>query len=423
MSDLHATPAGAHHLRQTCRGCGSRDLHRFLELGPTPLANSFLRSEEQFAGEHSYPLDVYFCATCTLVQLLDVIDPEVLFRDYIYVSGTSETMAVHFEGYAASVVELLDLSGDDLVVEAASNDGSLLSFFKSHGVGVLGVEPARNVAEKARAAGVDTMDVFFDSHMAEQIRTTRGAARAVVANNVLAHVDDTRDFLRGCRLLLHDDGLVIVEVPYLRMLLEHLEYDTIYHEHLCYFSVASLCRLFESVDLSITRVDLVPVHGGSLRVFAGPARGDASHGGEVLRMVDAEQGLGMDGIDRYRSFADDVAHNRHALRELLHGLTNAGESIAGDGAPAKGNTLLNYCGLGPEIIPYIVDRNPLKVGTFTPGRHIPVLPVSTLDERKPDYVLILAWNFADEIMRQQRLYEQRGGRFILPAPEARVVQP
>ncbi len=418
-----SSASGAHHLRQTCRGCGSRDHHRFLELGPTPLANSFLRHEDEFEGESAYPLDVYFCADCSLVQLLDVIDPEVLFRDYIYVSGTSETMVEHFRGYAAAVVEMLDMGPDDLVVEAASNDGSLLSSFMSHGVEVLGVEPARNVAKQARAAGVDTMDVFFDATTAKEIRTTRGAARAVIANNVLAHVDNTRDFLRGCSLLLRDDGLVVVEVPYLRNLLDHLEYDTIYHEHLCYFSVASLARLFESADLRITRVDQVPVHGGSLRVFAGPAPVHGEHADSVLQMIEQERAAGMGEIDLYRRFADRVADNRRSLRRLLDDLVGDGSSIAGYGAPAKGNTLLNYCDLGTDLIPFIVDRNPMKVGMFTPGMHIPVLPVSALAERQPDFVLILAWNFAAEIMHQQHRFHDGGGRFILPVPDARVVQP
>jgi hypothetical protein len=315
------------------------------------------------------------------------------------------------------------MGSDDLVVEAASNDGSLLSSFMSHGVEVLGVEPARNVAEAARSAGVDTIDVFFDSTTAAEIRRTRGPARAVVANNVLAHVDNTRDFLQGCSLLLRDDGLVVVEVPYLRNLLEHLEYDTIYHEHLCYFSLTALARLFESAELCITRVDTVPVHGGSLRVFAGPRRVHRNHGEDVLRRIEEEHAAGLSELDRYRSFADDVARNRRSLRELLAGLVNRGATIAGYGAPAKGNTLLNYCGLGTETIPYIVDRNPMKVGMFTPGKHIPVVPVSSLAEHNPDFVLILAWNFAEEIMRQQSDFQERGGRFILPVPEARVVEP
>lgn len=411
----------AHHKRETCRACGSNQMRVFLSLGPTPLANSLLHSRDEFADESSFPLDVYFCENCSLVQLLDVIDPEVLFRHYLYVTGTSDTIAAHNVEYARTLVTLLGMKPYDLVVEIASNDGSLLKCFQTFGVRTLGVEPASNVADMARASGVETMNLFFNSSTARQVRESFGAAKVVIGNNVLAHVDDSQDFLRGCRELIDANGLVVIEVPYLWDLLDGLEYDTIYHEHLCYFSVSTLMRLCDAVGLSIVRVDDVSVHGGSLRMYAGLADKFGNHADAVRSWAQEEQHLGLKDFTRYERFAADVKANRLAIRHLLENLKAQGKTIAGYGAPAKGNTLLNYCGIQTRLLPYTVDKSPLKVGLYTPGMHIPVLPVPTLLERQPDYVLILAWNFADEIMRQQHEYRARGGKFIIPLPNPRVV--
>lgn len=394
---------------------------RFLSLGPTALANSFLESPEEFATEPMFPLDVYFCEDCSLVQLLDVIAPEVLFRHYIYLTGTSETISDHYREYADEVAQVAKLEADDLVVEVASNDGSLLRCFDRLPIKTLGVEPATNIAERARASGIETLNEFFDAEAAGRIREMHGPAKAVIGNNVLAHVDDTLDFLTGCARLLAQGGRVVVEVPYVRDLVERLEYDTIYHEHLCYFSVTNLLRLFERAGLRISRVQHVPVHGGSLRVYGRRAEEDANHAADVLVMAEMEAAMGYTELALYTSMATAVEANREALVTLLRNLRSEGKSVAAYGAPAKGNTLLNFCEIDTKLIPYTVDRNPLKVGTLTPGMHIPVLPVSTLLERRPDYVLILAWNFADEIMRQQAEYREGGGQFILPIPEPRVV--
>ena len=412
----------SHHKRTTCRICGLEQLHCFLELGPSPLANSFLRSADEFVPECAYPLDVCFCNHCSLVQISDVIDPEVLFRNYVYVSGTSETIEKHFRAFATQVVQRLDMNAKDLVVEVASNDGTLLKAFQSHGVRTLGIEPARNIAQIARQAGVGTLDLFFDKAVANQIRSERGSARAVVGNNVLAHVDDTVGFFSGFKELLANNGLAVVEVPYLGDLLERTEYDTIYHEHLCYFSVTTLLRLCQTVGLSLVRVDHVPVHGGSLRIYAGLPEQWGDHAQGVLDWVERERSQGMSDVKRFVRLASDAAANRTALRDLLMSLRREGKTVAGYGAPAKGNTLLNYCGIDTNLLEYTVDKNPLKVGTFTPGMHIPVLPPSTLVERQPDYVLILAWNFAEEIMRQQATYRDRGGKFVVPVPEPRVIE-
>jgi hypothetical protein len=406
-----------HHRRQTCRACGGRHLELFLALGPQPLANVLPASPAEFAGERYFPLDVYFCTDCALVQLVDVVDPAVLFGHYLYVTGTSETIAEHNVAYAATARSLLSLGPRDLVVEVASNDGSLLSCFRDLGVRVLGVEPARNIAALARDRGIDTVNRFFDGSLARDLRAGHGPARAVVANNVLAHVDDPIDFLAGCRELIADDGLVMIEVPYAREMLERLEYDTVYHEHLCYFAVAPLSRMAAAVGLRIARIDEVSVHGGSIRVYFGRGAGDAPG---ITARIHAEAEAGVTRLDAWKRFGRAAEENRVALRELLTGLAARGATLGAYGAPAKGNTLLNYCGIGPDLLPFTVDRNPLKVGRWTPGTHIPVLPVEALIERRPDYALILAWNFADEVMRQQAEFAQRGGRFILPVPSPRV---
>lgn len=410
-----------HHRRSTCRSCGGTDLREFLSLGPTPLANAFLQSPAEFAGERSFPLDVFFCCSCSLVQLLDVIDPGVLFDSYIYLSGTSDTMAAHNRSYASTVVNLLDLGRNDLLVEVASNDGSLLRCFQDLGIRCIGVEPAGNVAEIARQRDIETVNRFFDSAAAREIRASRGEARVVVANNVLAHVDDPIDFLTGCKQLLGNYGMVIVEIPYVRELLDRLEYDTIYHEHLCYFSMTALLRLFATAGLAVDRVDRVPVHGGSLRVYARPATGDRDHGDQALALAREEERAELTSFDRYKRFARDVEENRRALRALLMSLKVDSKTIAGYGAPAKGNTLLNYCDIDTELLPFVVDKAPMKVGMYTPGSHIPVLAVEELLGRQPDYTMILAWNFADEIMQQAQTYRQRNGKFILPIPEPKIV--
>ncbi len=411
-----------HHLRTTCRACGEERLARFLELGPQPLANANLRSISEAKSEGWYPLDVYLCESCSLVQLADVIDPEVLFRHYLYVTGTSETIAAHNRRYAETVGSLLHLGAKDLVAEIASNDGSLLKCFRDLGVRTLGIEPATNIAEMARKDGIETVNEFFDADAGARLRARFGAARAVIGNNVLAHVDDTQGFLRGARDLIDETGLVITEVPYAREMLERLEYDTVYHEHLCYFSVTALLRLCEASGLVVTRVDRVPVHGGSLRMYAGRREHYRSHAPDVIAMAAEEGRIGLTSLARWRKFAADVAAQRSSLVGLIESLRSKGKSIAGYGAPAKGNTLLNYCRIGTGLLEFTVDRNPLKQGTLTPGAHIPVFGVETLLERQPDYVVILAWNFADEIMRQQAEYARRGGRFIIPIPDPHIVE-
>ncbi|HEV8523369.1 MAG TPA: class I SAM-dependent methyltransferase [Terriglobales bacterium] len=406
--------------RSRCRACDGTRLTMVLSLGEVPLANSFLCYEELRKPEMRVPLAIYFCADCALVQLLDVVEPQVLFSNYIYRTGTNQTIAQHNAALADSVIRELGLSAADLVIEIASNDGSLLQCFAQRGVRTLGVEPASNIAQIARTAGIDTIVDFFGPRSAPDIARQYGLASVVIANNVLAHVDATADFLEACKTILRPDGRLVIEVPYLVEMLDRLEYDTIYHEHLCYFAVQPLLRLFAKAGLALERIDRVPIHGGSLRLWARHA--DASgHSQAVLRMAQEECAAGLADVAAYCDFARRVAEHRDQLSGLLHRLKDQGSSIVGYGAPAKGNTLLCYCGIGNDVLAYIVDRSPLKVGLYTPGMHIPVVPVERLLQDQPDYVLILAWNFAEEIMKALSSFRDRGGHFILPIPEPRSI--
>lgn len=425
MTRSPSRPIGpGHHLRTECRACRGVDLPLIVALGPTPLANRFLAGPEAFAEEPWYPLDLYRCRTCGLVQLLDVVDPEILFRDYVYVSGTSRTMTEHFSAYAEDITRRLALEPTDLVVEVASNDGSLLQHFRDRGVRTLGVEPARNIAARARAEGIETVEEFFGRETAAGLRTSYGPARAILANNVLAHVDDTEGFLAGAVTLLAPDGMVVFEVPYLEEFVHRLEFDTVYHEHLCYFAVHPLLHLCTAVGLSVVHVEHVPVHGGSIRVMAVHRDQASHHAPEVRDLARAEVDAGLLSEARWSAFATAVHEAREALRGMLLSLRAGGKRVAAYGAPAKGNTLLNYCALGPDLVSFTVDRNPLKAGFYTPGAHLPVRPYAgalTLDP--PDVLLILAWNFAEEIMAQpqEKQFRAAGGRFLLPLPSPRLV--
>ena len=418
VSASQTTPNTLYHRRTSCRACGASDLKRVLALGSQPLANALLRDPGDFASEHFFPLDLVFCRGCSLVQVLDVVDREMLFGHYLYVTGTSETIAEHNERYADAVVHRLDLRPEDLVVEIASNDGSLLARFRSRGVRVLGIEPAQNIADVARSRGIETICRFFDHRAGADVARSHEQARAIIANNVLAHVDDPVGFLAGCSDLLTEDGLIFIECPYAIDMLQGGEYDTIYHEHLSYFSVTSLAPIARRAGLAVASVDRVPVHGGSIRVAFRKA---GNHGQQVLDMMAMEQREGLTSLERWELFGRSAERNRSDLLALLHDLRAQGRTIAGYGAPAKGNTLLNYCGIGVDVLPWTVDRNPLKIGLLTPGMHIPVLPVDAVMQRRPDYLLVLPWNFSEEIMRQLHLFAADGGRFILPIPTPRIV--
>jgi SAM-dependent methyltransferase len=403
-----------------CRACGHTTLRPVLSLGATPLANGLLDRASP-GDEARYPLDVVFCPACALVQITETIPPEALFRDYPYLSSVSETAVRNAEAIVARTVDARALGAPHLAIEIASNDGYLLRHYRARGVRVLGIEPARNIAGIAAAQGIDTVPEFFSSALARRLRSEGRAADVVHANNVLAHVPALGDVVDGVALLLKPDGCAIVEVPYVRDMVERLEFDTIYHEHLCYFSAISLASLFDAHGLTVVDVERIPIHGGTLRVTAQPAAAPPRASDRVARLLAEEAALGMDRLRYYAGFSDRVSSLRSALRGLLDRLKADGHRIAAYGASAKGTTLLSYCGIGRETLDFVVDRSPLKQGKLTPGTRLPIDAPARLTRDMPDFTLLLTWNFADEIAEQQREYLARGGRFIVPVPWPEIV--
>jgi SAM-dependent methyltransferase len=405
--------------RSTCRSCGSSDLMTFLQLGDLPHSDGLLREEDLDGSEPRYPLDVVFCGSCTLVQILETVPPDQLFPDdYPYFSSFSDALLAHSSENVEQLLASRELNDGSLVVELASNDGYLLQYYVGHGIPVLGIDPARGPVEAAREKGVPTLHRFFTLELARQLSVEGRRADVIHANNVLAHVADTNGFVAGVRALLKDDGLAVIEVPYVKDLIDHREFDTIYHEHLCYFSVTALVGLFKRHGLSLNHVERLTIHGGSLRLFVEPAERMRDSVGDCLR---SEEECGLTGPDYYRDFSARVAEVKRDLGALLRELKDQGKRLAGYGAAAKGAILLNYVGIGTETLDWIADRNLHKQGRFMPGVHIPIVDPDRLLKDMPDYVLILPWNFKDEIMRQQAEYAERGGRFIVPIPSPRIL--
>ena len=403
-----------------CHGCGQPGVLPILSLGSMPLANAYLRPEDAARPEPRYPLDLVRCPACALVQITEVVPPEILFRDYLYLSSYSTTMLAHAEALVRRLVVERKLDGQSLAVEVASNDGYLLQHYVRAGVPVLGIEPARNVAEIAvRERGVRTLPEFFGAELGRELRRRGEAADVIHANNVLAHVADLNGFVEGFRALLKDDGVLVSESPYLDRFLEKVEFDTIYHEHLYYYSLTALSRLFRRHGLVIEDCEHLPIHGGSLRIFVRHAA-VASEGPRVRALLDEEAGWGVDTAAPYARFAGKVEGIKADLVRVVRDLRARGERVAAYGAAAKGTVLLNAAGLGPEDLAFVCDKNPLKQGRLMPGVHIPIAPPSRLLEEQPGHCLMLVWNVADEVKREQAEYVRRGGRFILPIPNVRI---
>lgn len=408
--------------KSACRICRGERLDRILTLGPTPLANAFLRENERHLSERYYPLDVYLCRDCGLVQLLDVVDPRILFKDYVYVSSTSPVFVTHFEAFAQDVFKRFSLGSDSLVIDIGSNDGILLRPFKQLGARVLGIEPDPVIGHMARKANIETVSEFFSPAVAKKIVQHYGKADVVTATNVFAHIDDIHAVAKGVKTLLTKSGIFVIEAPYLVDFIEKNLFDTVYHEHLSYFSVSALDIFFEKAGMKVMDVERVGTHGGSIRVFVQKSEAKAPPAPSVRALLKLEKERKLREEKTYRTYEQRILGNRAKLLSLLTGLKKSGKRIAGYGAPAKGNTLLNFFSVGKELLDYIVDDSPHKQGKHTPGKRIPVVSTKRLSDDPPDYLLILAWNFAPSIMKKNAEFAKCGGKFIVPVPTPRVIR-
>lgn len=404
-----------------CLVCGSQKLVKYLDLGQSALANAYLTENNLQEPEFKAPLEVYYCENCHLCQLLHIVDRDVLFRDYAYFSSASPQLVEHFDKYAEEVFNRFPGQAKKMVLDIASNDGILLKAFKARGANVLGIDPAKNVAALAQEQGINTIAEFFNKKAAGQILKDYGQAGIITANNVLAHTDEIHDILDGVKELLDENGVFVIQAKYLADLLEKNEFDTTYHEHIAYFSLLPLVYLLQKHGFEIFDVEHVETEGGSLRVFAGHAPSVFPINKSVGETLNRERKMGLDRAQTFLDFAGKPAMVKEKILEILTGLKKQGKKIAGYGASAKGNTFLQYCGINPDILDYIVDNTPYKQGKYTPGTHIPIVPPAYLKENTPDYILIIAWNFADSIMEREKWFSEKGGRFVVAIPQSQIV--
>ena len=408
-----------------CRSCGNVNSLPILSLGHTPLANALLTPEQLNLPEETFPLDLVFCPCCALVQITETVSPEILFREYFYFSSFSDTVLQNARILANELIVRRKLNQDSLVVEVASNDGYLLKNYKEEGIPILGIEPALNVARIAEERGLPTINEFFNAALAKQLRNQGKTADIIHANNVLAHVADLHGVVKGISLLLKPDGVAVIENHYVKDMISQVEFDSIYHEHLCYYSVTSFRNLFAQHGLTLVDVERLPVHGGSVRVYLQRADGPLSLSHTSYARADAilkeEADWGLTEFSFYQHFSSKVERLRTELLALLKKIKAEGKSIVAYGASAKSTTLLNYYRIGAETLDYVADRSTVKQGYYTPGTRLPIHAPEKLLETQPDYTLLLSWNFAEEILAQQAEYRKRGGRFIIPIPELRVV--
>jgi SAM-dependent methyltransferase len=406
----------------SCRFCGSALTETFADLGMSPLANSNVRPENARDVECFYPLHAYVCSECRLVQIEQVATPDAIFSDYLYFSSYSDSWLRHAKAYSDKMIGRLGLGAQSQVIEVASNDGYLLQYFKESGVPVLGIEPAANVAKVAIEKGVNTKVVFFGAETANELVREGFAADLVAANNVMAHVPDLNDFVRGFKNILKPTGIVTVEFPHLLTQMRENQFDTIYHEHFSYFSLLAAEKVFAHHGLVLFDVDELPTHGGSLRIYGRHAENAGLQVTEaVTRVRDKELAAGLEGPEAYKAFAAQVIDIKCQVLEFLIEAKRAGKTVVGYGAPAKGNTLLNYCGVKTDLVSFTVDRSPHKQGTLLPGTHIPVRAPEAIAEAKPDYVFILPWNLKDEIMEQMSGIREWGGKFVVAIPSLQVI--
>ena len=420
---VSGTTALENSVHGTCRLCGAGLEHTFVDLGMSPLCESFLTRDQLDTMEPYFPLQVLVCGQCFLVQLKEYVSPEHIFREYAYFSSYSTTWVAHAKAYCEAIARRLSLRPGNLVVELASNDGYLLQHFLPLGVPVLGIEPAVNVAKVAIEKGVPSRVDFFGAKLAAELVAEGKRADLIIGNNVLAQVPDLNDFVGGMARLLKPEGVITLEFPHLERLIAENQFDTIYHEHFSYFSFITIERLAAHHNLKLIDVEELPTHGGSLRVYLAHAGSQRIAAPSVADLLARERRLGYETIATYTSFVDQVRRTKRKLLWFLIAAKNQGKRICGYGAPGKGNTLLNYCGVGTDFLDFTVDRNPYKHGRFTPGMHIPIHPVEAIDAARPDYILILPWNLRDEIVNQMRHVAEWGAKLVVPIPEATVIDP